>query len=224
MSEVSPWSRLGIIERIEEEAVVPSNDILVIKDQITELSRLLMSLVERVNSLEMESKPPIDNLLEIISPEELGLVPITVDEVEEDPTVVVVKSGFAAPNPDELLQIREAALKAVEPSGDAPDETSEPVVEQKEFGEEYGVALIMADLLIDYIKEHGAILNNQVKKRVYAPVELNVGAKDKKLLKELIEEGHTKFKANKMDSFRTLYYIGEDYAEEYEKSYGQASS
>ena len=81
----------------------------------------------------------------------------------------------------------------------------------------------MADLLIDYITEHGAILNNQVKKRVYTPVELNVSAKDKKLLKELIGEGHTKFKANKMDSFRTLYYIGDDYAEEYEKSYGKKS-
>ena len=46
---------------------------------------------------------------------------------------------------------------------------------------------------------------------------------DKVKLKELIEGGHTKFKANKMDNFRTLYYIGEDYAEEYEKSYGSKS-
>jgi len=232
MSEVSPWSRLGIIDRIDEgmkeepieAVVVPSNDILIVKDQITELSRLLMSLVERVSELEEVSKPPIDNLLEIVSPEELGLIPLVADEVKEDPSVIVVKSGFTAPPLSEMKEIRKAADAVVEPSGDTPDDTSEPVVEQKEFGEEYGVALIMADLLIDYIGEHGAILNNQVKKRVYTPVELDVGAKDKKLLKELIEEGHTKFKANKMDSFRTLYYIGDDYAEEYEKSYGQKSS
>lgn len=224
MSEDSPWSRLGIIERIiEEDIIVPSNDILVIKDQIADLSRLLMALTERVNTLETESKPPIDNLLEIVSAEELGLTPLTVEEVEDDPSVVVVKSGFTTPTPDEMIELRTAAHLEVEPSGGPPDETSEVVVEQKEFGEEYEVALIMADLLIDHITEHGAILNNQVKKRVYSPVELNVSAKDKKMLKQLIEEGHTKFKANKMDNFRTLYYIGDDYAEEYEKSYGKKS-
>ena len=120
-------------------------------------------------------------------------------------------------------EIRESQKPSDEPIGTLPDETSEEVVEQKEFGEGYDIAFIMADLLYDYIEQNGAILNNQAKKRVYTPVEVNPSASDKRKLKELIEDGHTKFSANKMDNFRTLYYIGDDYAEEYEKSYGSKS-
>ena len=98
MSEGSPWSRLGIIERIiEEDIIVPSNDILVIKDQIADLSRLLMALTERVNTLETESKPPIDNLLEIISPEELGLIPLTVDEVKDELVRIIEEAAKQDP-------------------------------------------------------------------------------------------------------------------------------
>ena len=122
-----------------------------------------------------------------------------------------------------MEEIREAAKNEVEPVGTPPDETSDEEVKQKEFGEEYETALVMADLVADYVAENGAILNNQVKKKIYEPAGLEVSAKDKQLLKELIEEGHAKFNANKMDNFRTLYYIGEDFDEEYEKSYGKKS-
>lgn len=224
MSEGSPWSRLGNIPSAEKEvAEVPSNDILVIKDQISEISKLLMGLVSRVEELEELSKPPIDNMLEIMSAEELGIEPSVPVEVEDDPEVVVIKSGFTAPTPAEMNEIREAAKKDVEPVGTLPDEETDEAVEQKEFGEDYEIALIMADLLTEHIIENGAILNNQAKKRVYTPAEVNPSKSDKTKLKELIEGGHTKFKANKMDNFRTLYYIGEDYAEEYEKSYGSKS-
>ena len=47
MSEGSPWSRLGNIPSVEKEVEVPSNDILIIKDQISEISKMLMSLVSR---------------------------------------------------------------------------------------------------------------------------------------------------------------------------------
>lgn len=224
MSEGSPWSRLGNIPSAEKEAAeVPSNDILVIKDQISEISKLLMGLVSRVEELEELGKPPIDNMLEIMSAEELGIEPSVPVEVEDDPEVVVIKSGFTAPTPDEMNEIREAAKKEIEPVGTLPDEATDEAVEQKEFGEDYEIALIMADLLTEYIVENGAILNNQAKKRVYTPAEVNPSKSDKTKLRELIEGGHTKFKANKMDNFRTLYYIGEDYAEEYEKSYGSKS-
>ena len=225
MSEGSPWSRLGIVPGFEKkEDSVPSNEILVIKDQITELSRLVMGLISRVEAIEGNALGPIDNLLEIATPEELGISTIEdVEPIEATPDVVVVKSGFTAPPPDEMQQIRAEQKKATEPSGNPPDETSETMVEQKEFGEDYEIALIMADLLTEYIVENGAILNNQAKKRVYTPAEVNPSKSDKLKLKELIEGGHTKFKANKMDNFRTLYYIGDDYAEEYEKSYGSKS-
>ena len=224
MSEGSPWSRLGNIPALgNEETEVPSNDILIIKDQISEISKLLMSLVSRIEELEQNNLPAIDNLLEIATPEELGMVPSEPVEPEFDPEVVVVKSGFSAPPPNEMKEIRESQKLEVEPVGTPPSDTAQETIEQKEFGEEYEIAFIMADLLTDYIKENGAILNNQAKKRVYTPAELNPGKGDKAKLKELIEGGHTKFKANKMDNFRTLYYIGEDYAEEYEKSYGSKS-
>ncbi len=224
MSEGSPWSRLGNIPALgNEETEVPSNDILIIKDQISEISKLLMSLVSRVEELEQNNLPAIDNLLEIATPEELGMVPSELVEPEFDPEVVVVKSGFSAPPPNEMKEIRESQKVEVEPVGTPPSDTAQETIEQKEFGEEYEIAFIMADLLTDYIKENGAILNNQAKKRVYTPAELNPGKGDKAKLKELIEGGHTKFNANKMDNFRTLYYIGEDYAEEYEKSYGSKS-
>tara|TARA_B100000575_G_scaffold293886_1_gene306876 strand:- start:8099 stop:8776 length:678 start_codon:yes stop_codon:yes gene_type:complete len=224
MSEGSPWSRLGNIPTLgNEEIEVPSNDILIIKDQISEISKLLMSLVSRIEELEQNNLPAIDNLLEIATPEELGMVPSEPVEPEFDPEVVVVKSGFSAPPPNEMKEIRETQKAEVEPVGTPPSDTAQETIEQKEFGEEYEIAFIMADLLTDHIKENGAILNNQAKKRVYTPAELNPGKSDKAKLKELIEGGHTKFKANKMDNFRTLYYIGEDYAEEYEKSYGSKS-
>ena len=225
MSEGNPWARLGNIPTYEKkEDSVPSNDILVIKDQIAEMSKLLMGLIGRVEAIERDTLGPIDNLLEIASPEDLGIMTRdSAETVEITPDVVVVKSGFSAPPPDEMEQIRESQKLDSEPIGTVPDETSDEVVEQKEFGEDYDVAFIMADLLYDYIEQNGAILNNQAKKRVYTPVEVNPSASDKRKLKELIEEGHTKFKANKMDNFRTLYYIGDDYAEEYEKSYGSKS-
>ena len=224
MSEGSPWSRLGNIPSIEKEEVeVPSNDILIIKDQISEISKMLMSLVSRVEELEELSKPPIDNLLEVMSAQELGLEPSEPAEVEIGPEVVVIKSGFTAPPPAEMKEIREAAKNEVEPVGTPPDETTDEEVKQKEFGEEYETALVMADLVADHVAENGAILNNQVKKKIYDPAGLEVSAKDKRFLKELIEEGHTKFNANKMDNFRTLYYMGEDFDEEYEKSYGKKS-
>ena len=224
MSEGSPWSRLGNIPSIEKEEVeVPSNDILIIKDQISEISKMLMSLVSRVEELEELSKPPIDNLLEIMSAQELGMEPSEPEEVEIGPEVVVIKSGFTAPPPAEMEEIREAAKNEVEPVGTPPDETSDEEAKQKEFGEDYETALVMADLVGDYVAENGAILNNQVKKKIYEPAGLEVSAKDKQLLKELIEEGHAKFNANKMDNFRTLYYLGEDFDEEYEKSYGKKS-
>lgn len=225
MSEGNPWARLGNIPTYEKKKdSVPSNDILVIKDQIAEMSKLLMGLIGRVEAIERDTLGPIDNLLEIASPEELGILTRdSAETVEITPDVVVVKSGFSAPPPDEMEQIRESQKLNSEPVGTVPDETSDEVVEQKEFGESYDVAFIMADLLYDYIEQNGAILNNQAKKRVYTPVEVNPSAGDKRKLKELIEDGHTKFKANKMDNFRTLYYIGDDYAEEYEKSYGSKS-
>lgn len=225
MSEGSPWSRLGNIPSVEKEEVeVPSNDILIIKDQISEISKMLMSLVSRVEELEQSNLPAIDNLLEIATPEELGMVPEEPEEPEYDPEVVVVKSGFSAPPPNEMKEIRESQKLDVEPVGTPPSDTVQETVEQKEFGEEYEIAFIMADLLAEYINENGAILNNQAKKRVYTPAEVNPSKGDKTKLKELIEGGHTKFKANKMDNFRTLYYIGDDYAEEYEKSYGSKSN
>ena len=225
MSEGNPWARLGNIPTYEKkEDSVPSNDILVIKDQIAEMSKLLMGLIGRVEAIERDALGPIDNLLEIATPEDLGIFTNdSAEPVEITPDVVVVKSGFSAPPPDEMEQIRESQKLDSEPIGTVPDETSDEVVEQKEFGEEYDIAFIMADLLYDYIEQNGAILNNQAKKRVYTPVEVNPSASDKRKLKELIEDGHTKFKANKMDNFRTLYYIGDDYAEEYEKSYGSKS-
>ena len=224
MSEGSPWSRLGNIPSVEKEEVeVPSNDILIIKDQISEISKMLMSLASRVEELEQSNLPVIDNLLEIATPEELGMVPEEPEEPEYDPEVIVVKSGFSAPPPHEMKEIRESQKLDVEPVGTPPSDTAQETVEQKEFGEEYEIAFIMADLLTEYINENGAILNNQAKKRVYTPAEVNPSKGDKSKLKELIEGGHTKFKANRMDNFRTLYYIGDDYAEEYEKSYGSKS-
>ena len=81
----------------------------------------------------------------------------------------------------------------------------------------------MADLLAEYINENGAYPKQPSQEAVYTRPEVNPSKGDKAKLKELIEGGHTKFKANKMDNFRTLYYIGDDYAEEYEKSYGSKS-
>lgn len=229
MSDVNPWARLGSRPIHESEpTVVPSNDVIMLRDQVMQLSKMVMLLGGRIDELEKGALEPIDNAFTIMSREELGLEapwekPLEGDEPVVSPDTIVIKSGFTAPVPVESDSNEEPVESNEEPVGTTPDEPSQPVVSKKEFGPKYEVAYIMADLLTDYIMRHGAVLNNQVKKRVYAPVELNVSASDKKRLKELIDEGQTEFKANKMDNFRTLYYIGENYEEEYSKSYGSKS-
>lgn len=229
MSDVNPWARLGSRPVHEEElTLVPSNDVILLRDQFLQLSKIVMLLSSRVDELEKGALEPIDNAFAIMSREELGLVdpwekPLDGEELAVSPDTVIIKSGFTAPVPVEKDSNEESGVSKGEPVGSTLDDLSEAVVGKKEFGPGYDVAFIMVDLLTDYIGEHGAVLNNQVKKRVYSPVELNVSAGDKKKLKELIDEGHTRFKATKMDNFRTLYYIGEDHEEEYSKSYGSKS-
>ena len=229
MDEGSPWSRLGMSgtqkEVTEAESVDSVSEIVALKDQVFELNKLVMLLQSRIHRLEVTSEEVVENVFSLVSKEELGIVEpeITPEDVAaamEENEVVVIKSGFTAPEPTELDEIRAEAKKEIEPVGSPPDESAEEILEEKEFGERYTTALRMAELIAEHIELNGAVLNNQVKKRVYTPNDLDVSATDKKLLKELIEEGHTNFQATKLDSFRTLYFIGEDAGVEYEKSYG----
>jgi len=227
MDVVSPWSRLGVSET-NEESVDSITELIGLKDQIFELSKLVASMQQRILVLESTNTELVENMFSLVSKEELGIEEPVVTSVDyskamEENEVVVIKSGFTTPSPIELDEIRGVVKVEIEPTGTPSGETSDGVVEEKEFGEQYSTALVMADLVTAHINEHGAILNNQVKKRIYTPNEIEVSAKDKKLLKELIEEGHTTFQATKLDSFRTLYFVGEDAGVEYEKSYGGKS-
>ena len=228
MDEVSPWSRLGVSE-MNVESVDSVSELVALKDHVFELSKLVMSLQSRVQVLELSNTEVVENVFSLVSKEELGIEEplVTVEDHEElmkENEVVVIKSGFTAPTPSALAEIRNAVEKESEPVGRLQTESSDEVVEEKEFGEKYTTAITMAALITDYINEHGAVLNNQVKRRIYTPNDLDVTTTDKQLLKELIESNDTIFSATKLDSFRTLYFIGEDAGVEYEKSYGQKSS
>lgn len=228
MDEVSPWSRLGANE-VEIESVDSVTELLALKDQVFELSKLIMSLQSRVERLELSNTELVENAFSLVSKEELGIEEaiVTVEDhaaAMKENKVVVIKSGFTAPTPTTLAEIRDSVEIESEPVGPPQLNSSDEVVEEKEFGEEYTMAITMASLITDYIDEHGAVLNNQVKKRIYTPNGLDVTTTDKQLLKELIERDETAFNATKLDSFRTLYFVGEDAGVEYEKSYGQKSS
>jgi hypothetical protein len=231
MDEVSPWSRLGASEvNVESVDSVDSvSELIALKDQVFELSKLVMTLQSRVQGLELSNTDLVENAFSLVSKEELGIEEpvVTAEDYQvamKENEVVVIKSGFTAPTPTILAEIRETAEIESEPIGGLPLKLSDEVVEEKEFGEKYTTAVTMASLITTYINEHGAVLNNQVKRRIYTPNDLDVTTTDKQLLKELIERNDTAFSATKLDSFRTLYFIGEDAGVEYEKSYGQKSS
>lgn len=230
MSEVSPWARLGGVTPEVEEAPEPviDEEMLRLRDQVIELNRMVVRLEERVRLLEAGAIEPVENAFTIVSREELGIETPELTEEQiakalEDDKVVVIESGFTVPSTEELEEKRKGVTAEEEPAGTAPTELSDEVVEEKEFGGVYATAYLMADLVADHIRNHGAILNNQVKKRVYTPNNVEVNSKDKQYLKKLIEAGETPFKAAKRDNFRTLYYIGDDPDEEYEKAFGSPS-
>jgi len=228
MDEVSPWSRLGASE-VNVESVDSISELVALKDQMFELSKLVMSLQNRVQGLELSNNELVENAFSLVSKEELGIEDpvVTAEDYEaamKENEVVVIKSGFTAPTPTALAEIRDVVETESEPIGRPLLELSDEVVEEKEFGEKYATAVTMATLITTYINEHGAVLNNQVKRRIYTPNDLDVTTTDKQLLKELIERNETAFSATKLDSFRTLYFIGEDAGVEYERSYGQKSS
>ena len=67
-----------------------------------------------------------------------------------------------------------------------------------------------------YIDNNNAILNNQLKKKVYSDIPVN--DKIKKSIKEALAN-HPRIKSHKLDNFRTLYYKGESPDEEYAKAF-----
>jgi len=228
MSEVSPWARLGgvSIEPEEKESIATNEEILRLRDQVIELTKMVMVLGERIRVVEEDNVEPIENAFSVLSREELGMATpeVTDDEMAEAleaDEVVVIESGFTSPTVEELASKRESTKSEVQPDGPTPVEISDEVVEEKEFGENYATAYLMVDLVTDHIRNNGAILNNQVKKQIYTPNDIDATKTDRLHLKNLIEAGETLFKAEKMDNFRTLYYIGDNADEEYERAFGK---
>ena len=82
--------------------------------------------------------------------------------------------------------------------------------------EEEEIVSGICEMVEQYIDNNNAILNNQLKKKIYS--EIPVNDKIKKGIKEALAN-HPRIKSHKLDKFRTLYYKGESPDEEYAKAF-----
>jgi hypothetical protein len=219
MEEVSPWSRLGFgVSRNVEE----NKELLLLRDQVIELSKQLADLTLRLDRMERvnaSEEKPIENVFAVADYSDFF------GEETEDPTVVEedvddgitrVKTGFVAPPPKE---VEEVAVEDIEPVGQSGDIDSEEPPIQKEFDEKEEEEIVagICDMVEQYIEKNHGILNNQLKKKIYSDIPVN--DKIKKGVKEALAD-HPRIKAHKLDKFRTLYHMGEDADEEYAKAFG----
>ena len=231
----SPWSRLGFGNR---EKSKEAEEILLLRDQVMELSKLVADLTLRIERVERVEEGPIDNVFGVADysdffgeePEESNEDPevIEPDSSEETDEIIRVKSGFTAPAPKD---VEESATEGVEPIGDSEDTDSEEPPIQKEFDgevldeealsefverEEEEITQGVVEMVEQYIDNKSAILNNQLKKKIYS--DIPVTDKIKKDIKERLAN-HPRIKSHKLDKFRTLYYKGESPDEEYAKAF-----
>ena len=225
METESPWSRLGFgrLDKSKE-----AEEILRLRDQVMELSKLVASLTLRIEKVERVEEGPIENVFGVADysdffggePEDYAL-PDDVDDVDDvdvgdvDDEVTRVKTGFVAPAPKE---VEEVAAEDIEPVGQSGDIDSEEPPIQKEFDEKEEEEIIagICDMVEQYIEKNHGILNNQLKKKIYSDIPVN--DKIKKGIKETLAN-HPRIKAHKLDKFRTLYHMGEDADEEYAKAF-----
>ena len=219
MEEVSPWSRLGFgtTRNVEE-----NKELLLLRDQVIELSKQLADLtlrLERIERVNASEEKPIENVFAVADysdffGEETEDAPVIEDDVDDG--ITRVKTGFVAPPPKE---VEEVAVEDIEPVGQSGDIDSEEPPIQKEFDEKEEEEIIagICDMVEQYIEKNHGILNNQLKKKIYSDIPVN--DKIKKGIKEALAD-HPRIKAHKLDKFRTLYHMGEDADEEYAKAFG----
>ena len=219
MEEVSPWSRLGFgtARNVEE-----NKELLLLRDQVIELSKQLADLtlrLERIERVNASEEKPIENVFAVADysdffGEESEDAPVVQNDVDDG--ITRVKSGFVAPPPKEVEEVADEDIEPVGQSGDIDSEES-PI--QKEFDEKEEEEIIagICDMVEQYIEKNYGILNNQLKKKIYSDIPVN--DKIKKGIKEALAD-HPRIKAHKLDKFRTLYHMGEDADEEYAKAFG----
>ena len=218
----SPWSRLGFGNKGKSDE---AEEILLLRDQVMELSKLVADLTIRIEKVERVEEGPIDNVFGVADYSDFyGEEPedsnedsevIEPESSKETDEIIRVKSGFTAPVPEE---VEESAVEEVEPIGRSEDIDSEEGPIQKEFveKEEQEITDGVVEMVEQYIDNNNAILNNQLKKKIYSDIPIN--DKIKKAIKEALAN-HPRIKSHKLDKFRTLYYKGESPDEEYAKAF-----
>ena len=221
MEEVSPWSRLGFgVTKKPQD----SEEILLLRDQVIELSKQVASMALRLEKIESGSSRDDDRVIDNVFAvadykdffgEEVDEEKASDVEPEEDSEIIRVKSGFTAPPPKEVEKPEDGEI---EPVGELDDVASEELPLQKEFDEKEEEEIVegICDMVEQYIASNHAILNNQLKKKIYSDIPIN--DKIKKGIKEALAN-HPRIKAHKLDKFRTLYHMGEDADEEYAKAF-----
>ena len=230
MAESSPWSRLGFSTTNSEKE---NKEILILRDQVMELSKQVAELSIRLERVERVEEGPVENVFAVADYKDFfGEEEITNDSDEEeakDSDIIRVKSGFTAPAP---IEVEEPVQEVVEPLGKSEDVDSEVDPIEKEFDgevldeealsefaerEEQEIIEGIVEMVEKYIDDNHAILNNQLKKKIYSDV-IPVNDKIKKGIKEALAD-HPRIKAHKLDKFRTLYYKGESPDEEYARAF-----
>ena len=146
------------------------------------------------------------------------------DEEEESGEIIEVTrvKGFIAPDPESDV------LETEEPTGLPSLNNSEEVPLQKNFCwweelDDAAIAVELVSMIDKYIDEFGAVLNNQVGRRVY-PEDLELTKSIKDEIKNLLANDNCPVSSYRVDKFRVLYHKGEDGDEEYRRRYGKNSS
>lgn len=220
MDEVSPWSRLGFGKFQSQE----SEEVLRLRDQVMEMSKVIADLTLRMEKLEREKEGPIDSVFSVVDYRDIYGEDFEHEKIEFDKSDVrVVKSGFTAPPPEKVEESLTSDVVEEEPVGNDSDDGIEEVPVEKEFDDDASIvdkATFLVGKIKEYIEETGAVLNNQVSRKVYPDFKTSKKVKDE--MKSIISKGEDVcgFKSHKLDNFRTLYYIGDDPDEEYEKAFG----
>ena len=103
MAESSPWSRLGFSTTNSEKE---NKEILILRDQVMELSKQVAELSIRLERVERVEEGPVENVFAVADYKDFfGEEEISNDSDEEeakDSDIIRVKSGFTAPAPQKL--------------------------------------------------------------------------------------------------------------------------
>ena len=163
---------------------------------IEALNRKIVEMEVRIHDLqEMAWRQPqqtqtYNSAFDLMTPEELGMGHVDDVVMEDDPDVIVVKSGFTAPPPVEVVDLPEEVPEIEE----IEDLTPEVVEDVRGEVEEW------VDAIESHINEHGGVVSQDFKRLGLIPEDIT--SSERSRLNDELADCFTKHKVN---NFRIFY-------------------